>query len=269
MCTCPCLAIPDFSAPFTVECNASKLGIGAMLMQNGQPIAFESRKLSNAEQSFSVYDKEMLAIMHALERFKQYLVCEPFTIWSDHNNPKYFLNQTDLSEKQQRWVSNLQSFDFEIQYVKQKKNIAIDALSRNPSFYSLSSIVAKWNKDVMDEYAQDDFASRVLSGALKNKRYVVREGLILKRNQVFLTPTSKVKKVLHALHNTPLAAHPGITKTYQAVRERFTWKGLKQDILKHIQECIQCQEKKEDHMKPGGLLQPLPIPHQKCKIEYP
>lgn len=90
----------------------------------------------------------------------------------------------------------------------------------------------------MDEYAQDEFDSGILSGMVKNKRYVVKEWLILMRNWIFLTPTSKVrKKVLHALHNTLLAGHPGIMKTYQAVRERFTWKGLKQDFLRHVQDC--------------------------------
>lgn len=179
--------------------------------------------------------------MHALERFKQYLVCGFFIIRSDHNSLKYFLSQTDLSEKQQRWVSKLQSFDFEIQYVK-GKNTTTDALSKNPSFYSLSSITGDWKKAVMDEYAQDEFVFGVLSGVVKNKRYVVKEGLILKRNRIFLTPTSEVrKKVLHAFHNIPLVRHPGITKTYQEVRERFTWKGLKRDILRHVQECTQCQ----------------------------
>lgn len=94
MCTCPCLAIPDFSVPFTVEYDASKLDVGVVLMPNGQSIAFEIRKLPSAKQSFSIYDKEMLAVMHALERFKQYLVCEPFIIQSDHyhNSVKYFLS---------------------------------------------------------------------------------------------------------------------------------------------------------------------------------
>lgn len=80
MCSYPCLGIPDFSVPFIVECDASKFGVGVVLMQKGQPIAFKSRKLTNAKQNFSVYDKDMLAIMHALEKFKQYLVCGPFII---------------------------------------------------------------------------------------------------------------------------------------------------------------------------------------------
>lgn len=63
-----------------MECDTSKMSIRAMLMQNGQSITFESQKLYSVEQSFNVYDKEMLVIMHALERFKQYLVCGPFII---------------------------------------------------------------------------------------------------------------------------------------------------------------------------------------------
>lgn len=185
--SCVCLAIPYFSVPFTIECDASKLGIGAVLMQKGQPIAFESGKLTSAKHKFSVHDKEMLVIMQALERFKQYLVCGPFIIKSDHNNLKYFLSQSDLSEKQQRWVSKLQSFDFEIQYIRGKKNTTADTLSRNPSFYSLSSIIANWKKTITTEYTKDKFTQGILDGAIRNKRYTVREGLILKRNRKFLT----------------------------------------------------------------------------------
>ncbi|XP_059064617.1 uncharacterized protein LOC131856731 [Cryptomeria japonica] len=74
MSSCPVLAIPDFSLPFVVECDASGEGIGAILTQKGHPIAFESRKLNQLERGYSIYDKEMLAIMHALDKFRQYLV---------------------------------------------------------------------------------------------------------------------------------------------------------------------------------------------------
>lgn len=80
-----------------------------------------------------------------------------------------------------------------------------------------------WKKAIMDEYAEDEFDYGILSGVVKNKRYVVKEGMILKRNWIFLTPMSKIrKKVLYALHNTPLFRHPGIMKTYLTMRERFT-----------------------------------------------
>lgn len=72
MCICRCLAIPDFSIPFSIVCDASKYDyeVGAKLMHEGRLITFESRKLTPVEQSFSVYDREMLAIMHVLARFK-------------------------------------------------------------------------------------------------------------------------------------------------------------------------------------------------------
>jgi hypothetical protein len=68
--TCPVLALPDFTLPFVLECDASGEGIGAVLMQGGHPIVFESRKLSQPKRLYSIYDKEMLAIMHALTKFR-------------------------------------------------------------------------------------------------------------------------------------------------------------------------------------------------------
>jgi hypothetical protein len=65
MSTCPVLALPDFYQSFFLECDASGVGIGAVLMQGGHPIVFESRKLNDSESLYSIYDKEMLAIMHA------------------------------------------------------------------------------------------------------------------------------------------------------------------------------------------------------------
>ena len=67
--SCPVLALPDFSQPFVVECDASREGLGVILMQNHHSIAFESRKLKNYECHYSIYDKEMLSILHALTKF--------------------------------------------------------------------------------------------------------------------------------------------------------------------------------------------------------
>lgn len=114
MSTCPVLALPDFSRPFIFECDASGLGIGAVLMQDHHPIAFESRKLRDNERLYSTYDKEMLAIMHALAKFRQYLVGGKFVVRKDHNSLKYFLEQKELNERQQKWVSRIQAYGFDI-----------------------------------------------------------------------------------------------------------------------------------------------------------
>ena len=80
MSSCPVLALLDFTQSFVLECDASGEGIEAVLMQNNHPIAFESRKLKDYERHYSIYDKEMLAIMHVLAKFWQYLVGNKFKI---------------------------------------------------------------------------------------------------------------------------------------------------------------------------------------------
>ncbi|XP_057868317.2 uncharacterized mitochondrial protein AtMg00860-like [Cryptomeria japonica] len=91
MSTCSVLVLLDFTRPFILECNASREGIGAVLMQDHHPIAFESWKLSGVEQFYSIYDKEMLAIMHTLTKFRQYLVGAKFVVRTNHNSLRYFL----------------------------------------------------------------------------------------------------------------------------------------------------------------------------------
>ena len=72
----------------------------------------------------------MLAILHALTKFRQYLVGARFKVKTDHNNLKYFLEQKELNERQQKWVSKIQAYDFEIEYANGKRNVVADALSR-------------------------------------------------------------------------------------------------------------------------------------------
>ena len=71
------------------------------------------------------------------------------------------------------------------------------------------------------------------------------------------------RKVLQACHDSPLAGHQGFIKTYRQIRERFAWKGLKEDVMHHIKECNTCQANKDEHTHPTRLLQPLIIPEHK------
>ena len=92
----PVLALQDFMQPFVLECDALREGIGTVLMQGGHPIAYESRKLLPHERLYSIYDKEMLAIMHALAKYQQYLVGNRYKVRTDHNSLKLFLEQKQL-----------------------------------------------------------------------------------------------------------------------------------------------------------------------------
>jgi hypothetical protein len=262
--TCPVLALPDFTFPFVLECDTSDEGIGAVLMQGGHPIVFESRKLSQPERLYSIYDKEMLAIMHALTKFRQYLVGSKFVVKTDHNSLKYFLEQKDLNERQQKWLTKVQAFDFDLEYVKGKKNIVADALSRRPAACSLMEISADWKSHLLVEYSKNKFACEVMDGQIQDDRYRIIDDVIFYKDRIYLVSDSGLKKkILTAVHDSPLASHQGFFKTYREIRERFSWKGLKQDVMRHVGECVTCQQNKSEHALPAGLLQPLPIPKQK------
>jgi hypothetical protein len=104
MSTCLALSFPYFSQPFILEWDASGEGVGVVLMQNRHLISYESRKLRVPELLYTIYDKEMLAIMHVLATFRKYLVGVKFVVRTDHNSLKYFLENKDLNERQKKCV---------------------------------------------------------------------------------------------------------------------------------------------------------------------
>jgi hypothetical protein len=149
MCTTPVLALPDFTKTFLLECDASEKGIGIVLMQEDQPLAFTSKQLSERNLGKPIYEKEMLAILHVIELWRPYLLGQCFQIKTDHQSLKYFLKQRISSQEQQKWVTKLFGYDYEIVYKKGKDNVVVDALSRKyedegslfvfPSLYPIGS----------------------------------------------------------------------------------------------------------------------------------
>ena len=129
----PTLAAPDFRKPFTVTVDASIVGIGATLEQEGRPVAYESRKLSPAERNYITTDQELLAVVHALRVWRCYLEngCE-FLVRTDHNPNTYFSSKAQLSRREARWAEFLSGFTFKWQYLPGKTNAVADVLSRQP-----------------------------------------------------------------------------------------------------------------------------------------
>jgi hypothetical protein len=121
MCKALVLTTPDFKKTFIVECDASGNGIGVVLMQEGRPLDFESQPLKGKDLHKPIYEKEMMAILHALKKWRHYLIGRHFKVKTDHDSLKYFLEQRLSSEEQQKWVTKILGYDFEIIYKKGKK----------------------------------------------------------------------------------------------------------------------------------------------------
>ena len=136
--TQPLLNLSDLEKTFEVHYDASGDSVGAVLSQEGQLIAYESRQLHSKERTLGIYEKELLSVNHALDSWKHYLLGTPFIIRTDHQSIRYFMTQTKLSGKQSRWANFLSQFHFHIAHIPGKLNPVIDALSRRPIVNAVS-----------------------------------------------------------------------------------------------------------------------------------
>ena len=117
LCNAPVLALPDLNEPFEVICDACGVGLGAVLLRDGQPVAFDSKRLSPAEQNFSAGEQELLAVIHALELWRCYLDGVEFTVVTDHSPNTFFATKALLSPRQARWAERLSRFQATQPYV--------------------------------------------------------------------------------------------------------------------------------------------------------
>ena len=175
----PLLRTPDESKPYDVVTDASDFGLGAVLLQEGHPVAFESRKLNSAELNYTVTEKEMLAVVHALRVWRCYLEGAEFTVFTDHVSNTYFQTQPSLSRRQARWSEFLQRFGvFGWEYLKGERNVA-DALSRGDVTASLLQNV--------DSVKASPFGAVVATaGVVTSSREMFRAELCLARPVLFV-----------------------------------------------------------------------------------
>jgi hypothetical protein len=258
MCTTPVLALLDFTKNFVLECDASGKGIGVVLMQEGRPLAFPNKQVSERNLVKSIYEKEMLSILHVVDLWCPYLLGKRFQIKTDHQSLKYILEQRISSPKQQKWVTKLFGYDYEIIYKKGKENVVTDALSRKyedeGSLFSLSFIVPDWLQDVCQEWLHYPKSLHMIqqlqSNCLVSPRYSWLHDELQYKGHLYLSKQTKLKStVLSELHATPIAGHSGFTKTYDRVKRSFFGDGMKQYVCNFVVECDVCRCNKGETFK--------------------
>jgi hypothetical protein len=106
------LSLPNFTKMFEIECDALGIGIGIVLMQEGRPITYFSEKLSGAALNYPTYDKELYALVRALETCQHYLWHREFVIHTDHESLKHLKGQHKLNKRHARWVEFIETFPY-------------------------------------------------------------------------------------------------------------------------------------------------------------
>ncbi|GJW02138.1 putative reverse transcriptase domain-containing protein [Tanacetum coccineum] len=130
LCSAPILALPEGSEDFIAYCDASKKGLGAVLMQREKVISYASRQLKIHEKNYTTHDLELGAVVFTLKIWRHYLYGTKCTVFTDHKSLHHILDQKELNMRQRRWLELLSDYDCDIRYHPGKANVVADALSR-------------------------------------------------------------------------------------------------------------------------------------------
>jgi hypothetical protein len=123
------LVLPDLTKKFDICCDASRRGLGCVLMQEGQVVCYVSLQLRKHEGNYPTHDLELAAVVHALKIWRHYLIGHRCEIYTDHKSLKYIFTQNDLNLWQCRWLELIKDYDIGINYHPGKANVVADALS--------------------------------------------------------------------------------------------------------------------------------------------
>ena len=251
--------------PSYVDTDASDCAIGARLQQHDENnklrlVACYARSMTPAEQNYDIHDKELLAIVVALKRWRVELegAKHQVTILSDHHNLQYFTTTKELTQRQARWSETLASYDFRIQHCKGKENSWADALSRRPDLMTkkrerktLFKMDSKGEEMTFDHNALRatrivtprpslEEALRTATGKDEQAERVremtnttTRDGLILHDGLVYV-PRALRQEVIRQSHDGLTSGHFGIDKTVEKVTRDYWWPGLWVDVRKHV-----------------------------------
>ena len=275
----PCASTSTF-----LTTDASGYGIAAVLTQVSQedgkekPVCFISRKLSEAEQKYSVSEKEFLAVLWSCERLHQYLYGRPFTIKTDHQCLKQLLKNGfqggNAPCRVIRWSTRLLQYNFEVMYIPGRQNVIADALSRLPrdnpdSCLDLFDIHVSLNSNTLspitihelrEETSKDDKLEELAK--LINEGWPARMNLIsdpmrafwnlrhelsiidgvIYRGEKFVIPGSLQNRIITFAHE----GHLGISKTKIRIREQFWWPNLNSSVESQLRSCGCCREAYRD-----------------------
>jgi len=262
--TAPVLAKPDFEKIFELHTDASQVAIGACLMQTDDqnelhPIAYFSRKLRGAETRYSATDLEALAVVESVRHFDAYLYGRRFTVLTDHRPLTYVFSRRTKSPRMSRWSAELADHNFQIKYKQGRINYVPDMLSRDVAPISLSSPdpyamrVEQLKDPLLHEIVMflEERAVPQQRPPLPLDEFELRNGVLYRLRHLperiveqLVVPRTLRKDAIKIAHASPIAAHHGIYRTYNKLRDLFYFPNMLGETRKYVSSCKTCQKRK-------------------------
>lgn len=267
----PVLSSPNFDKPFFIQTDASNSGLGAVLTQNiddeEKVIAFASRSLTKAERNYSVTERECLAVVFAVDKFRPYVEGVKFTIITDHHSLLWLNRMKDPAGKLARWSVKLNQFSFDLLHRKGKFNVVPDALSRiSPKIAALDAEFYLGVNITDPDKSYVELRNKILSSPNKYPLWKVENNYIFKfiphKSELetnipdwkLLVPKEQRQNILKICHDAPTASHFGFFKTIARVNLNYYWPKMRRFVQKYVARCEVCNAQKAPNVGQMGLM---------------
>lgn len=273
----PILTCPNFEHEFILQTDASNFGVGAVLYQyyDGREhvICYISRSLTRQERLYSATERELLAVLFAIEKLRCYLEGSKFSVVSDHYSLQWLDNLKNPQGRLGRWALRLQQFDYKVVHRKGRDNVVADGLSRSVPGSCDVLEISEIDLEVVQDEWYNNLKDRILQNPLNFPRWRVTEGKIYKYVQLdfpdlrdtadfwkLVVPKEKRREIIESCHSSSIGGHLGVHKTYMKVCRLYYWPCMKSNIAKFIKHCVICQRIKPEQKLPAGIMRNNLVP---------
>ncbi|KAF3643286.1 hypothetical protein FXO38_20699 [Capsicum annuum] len=260
------LTFPEGIDDFVVYCDAFRVGLGCVLMQRGKVIAYASRHLKVHERNYPTHDLELAAVVFALRIWRHYLYGVHVDIYTDHKSFQYVFSQKELNLRKRSWMELLKDYDMSLHYHPGKANVVADAISRL-SMGSLSHVeegkkemLAKSSlcAEVKEKQVEDPILEQIKKDVVQQKVMsfeIGGDGILRFQGRLCVPNVDGLwERILNKAHTSRYVIHPGSTKMYQDLKTLYWWNNMKRDVADFVSKCLNYQQVKVEHMRPGDRL---------------
>ena len=287
----------DKTKIFIIRTDASSYALGAVLLQGKDeeehPIEYASRLLTSAERNYSTTEREALAVVWAVNKFRGYIDGSEVIVASDHQPLRWLMSLKSPSGRLARWALQLQEFNLKIEHIPGRANVLADMLSRPSCTHAaqescdICSIIidvpTRKPSDLRAEQLKDDELKKIIQSFEDTEKgvdytnwtergYIMNQGVLYRYSPTseseeaqLVIPSHEREKILKEYHDSLTAGHYGAEGTLSRISKRYYWTGMRSYIADYVKNCAECNRYKPSNQKPSGLLQ-TPVYSQRFEV---